>query len=383
MTATRSFDVIVVGAGVFGTWSASYLQRAGKRVAVIEASGPAHSGASSGGASRVTRCGYGDEDLYTEWADRSLAEWRALSDRTELPLFHQTGVLWLHEVGDPFVERTAGTLVRHGVAFERLAPRELRSRYPVLHVSDEEAALLEPRGGALMARRSVRALADELVADGVTLLPDEVAPIRTADGESGALPAVRTVSGAALEAEQFVFACGPWLDRVCPDAIAGRLFVTRQEVVFFEVERAATGGLPVWFDLPFYGFPSLEGRGFKVADDTHGPAADVTAMDREGVSAETVDRARALLARRFPSLADRPVSETRVCQYANSSNGDFVIDRHPGLENVWLAGGGSGHGFKHGPAVGKHVAGLVLGTEEPLGRFALAGKTTRHEREIQ
>lgn len=383
MTARRSFDVVVVGAGVFGTWIAAYLQRAGKRVAVVEATGPAHPGASSGGESRVTRCGYGNEDLYTAWADRSLAEWRRLSDRTGLPLFHETGVLWIHGAGDPFVEATADTLARHGIPFERLASQELRSRYPVLRVADGEAALLEPRAGGLMAGRAVRALAEELVADGVTLLAGEVAPIRTADAESGVLPAVRTVEGTALEAEQFVFACGPWLDRVCPDAMAGRLFVTRQEVVFFAAERADTGGIPVWFDLPFYGFPSLEGHGFKVADDTHGPAADVATMDRARVSAETVDQARALVARRFPALAGRPVSETRVCQYANSSNGDFVIDRHPGFENAWLAGGGSGHGFKHGPAVGAHVAGLVLGTAEPIGRFALAGKTTRQEREIQ
>jgi len=382
VTTARSFDVVVVGAGVFGIWTAAYLRRAGKDVVVIDAIGPAHEGASSGGESRVTRCGYGDADLYTEWADRSLAEWRALSNRTDLPLLHQTGVLWVHEDGDPFVERTMGTLARHGVQFERLAPRELRSRYPVLRVSDDETALLEPRGGALMARRAVQTLAAELMADGVTLLADEVPPIRTADGVSGGLSAVRTATGKVLEADQFVFACGPWLDRVCPDALGGRLFVTRQEVVFFAADRAATGRLPVWFDLPFYGFPSLEGRGFKVADDTHGPAADVTRMDRRA-GQETIERARALLARRFPSLADRPVSETRVCQYANSSNGDFVIDRHPGLENVWLAGGGSGHGFKHGPAVGAHVAGLVLGTAEPIGRFALADKSTRHEREIQ
>jgi glycine/D-amino acid oxidase-like deaminating enzyme len=380
--AARPFDVLVVGAGVFGVWIAANLQRAGKRVAVIDGAGPAHSGASSGGESRVTRCGYGTEDVYTEWADRSMAEWRALSERAELPLFHETGVVWIHRDGDPFVEDTVRTLARHGIPFERLTPHELRSRYPVLRVSDDEAALFEPRGGALMARRAVQTLAAELSAAGVEFLEDEVAPIRTADGVSGVLPAVRTAAGEALEADQFVFACGPWLDRVCPDALGGRLFVTRQEVVFFVVERAATGRLPVWFDLPFYGFPGLEGRGFKVADDTHGPAEDVTRMDRR-VGAETVDRARELLARRFPSLAERPLTETRVCQYANSSNGDLLIDRHPGFQNVWLTGAGSGHGFKHGPAVGAHVAGLLLGTEDPIERFGLATKSKTHKRAIQ
>ena len=379
---SRPCDVLVVGAGVFGVWTARHLHRAGQRVTVIDATGPAHNGASSGGESRVTRCGYGAEDTYTEWADRSMAEWRALSSRADLPLFHETGVLWIHEDGDPFVEATVRTLDRHDIPHERMAPRELRSRYPVLCVSDDEAALFEPRGGGLMARRAVQMLAAELAAAGVEFLAGEVSPIQAADGDANALSAARTIHGAAIEADSFVLACGPWLDRVCPDAMAGRLFVTRQEVVYFSAGNADTGKLPVWFDLPFYGFPSLENQGFKVADDTHGPAADVSRMDRR-VGPETVERARELLERRFPSLADRPVSETRVCQYANSSNGDFVIDRHPGLENVWLAGCGSGHGFKHGPAVGAHLTGLVLGTETPIDRFRLASKAKRQGREIQ
>lgn len=378
----RSCDVLVVGGGVFGVWTALHLHRAGKRVALIDGIEPAHGAASSGGESRVTRCAYGAEDLYTAWADRSMAEWRALSARADLPLFHETGVLWIHREGDSFVEETVETLARHDVPFERLRARELKARYPVLRVSEDEAALLEPRGGGLMARRAVQTLAAELRAAGVDVLRGEVAPIRSADGASGALTAVRTEAGASLEAGAFVIAGGPWLDRVCPEALQGRLFVTRQEVVFFAAGRAATGALPVWFDLPFYGLPSLEGRGFKVADDRHGPAADVARMERL-VGADSVGRARELLRRRFPSLADRPVSETRVCQYANSSSGDFVVDRHPGLENVWIAGCGSGHGFKHGPALGAHVAGLVLGTERPNERFGLASKTDRHERAIQ
>ncbi|MFQ5529178.1 MAG: FAD-dependent oxidoreductase, partial [Gemmatimonadota bacterium] len=191
-----------------------------------------------------------------------------------------------------------------------------------------------------------------------------------------------TADGDLIEAEQFVFACGPWLDRVCPDAMAGRLFVTRQEVVYFAVDRVRTGALPVWADLPFYGLPSLEGRGFKVANDTHGPEVDITDMDRRR-SQETEAQARDFLARRFPSIAESPLSDSRVCQYANSSNGDFLIDRHPGLENVWLAGCGSGHGFKHGPALGAHLAGLVLGTERPIVRFSLESKQVRQRRKIQ
>lgn len=379
---SRSYDVVVIGAGVFGTWTAAHLHRAGKRVALIDTVGPAHSAASSGGESRVTRCGYGAESLYTDWACRSMAEWRALSERAELPLFHETGVLWIHRDGAAFFEANAKMLARYDVPFERLPARELRSRFPVLRADDDERGFFEPRGGALMARRAVQQLAVELDAGGVTLLQGRARPIRVADGAGGSLPSITTSGGAVIEAEQFVVACGPWLDRVCPDAMAGRLFVTRQEVLFFAVDGGQTGALPVWADLPFYGMPSLEGRGFKVANDTHGVEVDVGAVDRHPTAEAEAD-ARSFLARRFPSLAEAQLSEVRVCQYENSSNGDFVLDRHPGLDNVWLAGCGSGHGFKHGPAVGAHLAGLVLGTERLIERFNLASKQTRHRREIQ
>jgi len=366
-----ALDVLVIGAGVFGAWTARALHRAGKRVALVDAFGPAHGAASSGGESRVTRCGYGDAELYSEWACRSMAEWRALSRRAAVPLFHELGVLWLHAPGDEFVEATVRVFSRHGFPFSLLGPAELRSRYPVLRVADDEAGFLGPRGGGLMARRAVQQLVLELESDGVPLLHGEVEPIRVASGEGGALPAVRTRDGRVISAGAFVAACGPWLDRVCPDAMTGRLSVTRQEVLFFAVDRAATGALPVWADLPFYGLPSLEGRGFKVADDTKGPVVDVSSIDRRP-ALEAEERVRAFLERRFPTLAGSRLNESRVCQYESSSSGDFVLDRHPGLENVWLAGCGSGHGFKHGPAVGAHVAGLVLGTAGPIPRFGLA-----------
>lgn len=379
---TGTYDALVVGTGVFGTWTASYLHRAGKRVAVIDAVGPAHSSASSGGESRVTRCGYGDKDLYTEWACRSMSEWRALSKKAALPLFHETGVLWIHRDGEEFFEANAKMLTKHGIPFERWPARELKSRFPVLQVATDEAGFFEPQGGGLMARRAVQQMAVELEGAGVAFLHGNVAPIHAADGVRGALRSVTTIDKQSIEAEQFVFACGPWLDRVCPDAMADRLFVTRQDVLYFATSHAQTGALPVWADLPFYGLPSLEGRGFKVADDTHGSRVDITEIDRR-IDPAAENQAREFLARRFPSLAESLLSETRVCQYGNSSNGDFVLDRHPGLENVWLAGCGSGHGFKHGPAVGAHLAGLVLGTQETIPRFSIESKQTRQKRAVQ
>ena len=209
-------------------------------------------------------------------------------------------------------------------------------------------------------------------------------PLRASDGAGGALPALKmqTPQGERMvAAEHFVMACGPWLDRVCPEAMAGRLFVTRQEVFYFGAGRDVSAALPVWADLPFYGFPDLEGRGFKVANDTHGPRVDPDTQSRRASDGE-LERARAFLEARFPAVASAPATESRVCQYENSSNGDFVVDRHPGLANVWVVGGGSGHGFKHGPALGAHVAGLVMGRTTPIERFSLASKALEQAREV-
>ena len=255
---------------------------------------------------------------------------------------------------------------------------------PVAATQPGDAGFLEPRGGGLMARRAVQTLVHQAVGDGLAIMRGKVEPLRASEGASGALRGVRmqTPGGErVVEAENFVMACGPWLDRVCPEAMAGRLFVTRQEVFYFAAGRDASGALPVWADLPFYGFPDLEGRGFKVANDTHGPRVDPDTQSRRA-SDEELGRAREFLADRFPAIAGAPLTESRVCQYENSSNGDFVVDRHPGLANVWVVGGGSGHGFKHGPALGAHVADLVLDRTTPIERFSLASKAAEQAREV-
>jgi glycine/D-amino acid oxidase-like deaminating enzyme len=252
-----------------------------------------------------------------------------------------------------------------------------------LEATDLPNVLFEPDCGVLTARRAVQLLVAELVKDGVALVQGRV---QTPDGSH--VTSVTLGDGTAMHADRFVFACGAWLPHVFPDVLAGRIRPTRQTVVYFRSPPgAATFGaarMPAWIDFPagIYGVPDIEDRGVKVGVDEHGPPIDPDSDDRMA-EPSAIDRARAWLERRFPMMKDAPVVEARVCQYENTSNGDFLIDRHPSYSNVWIAGGGSGHGFKHGPAVGEEAARLVL-TDAAAAhpRFSLAAKSTDARRAV-
>ncbi len=170
-----------------------------------------------------------------------------------------------------------------------------------------------------------------------------------------------------------MFAAGPWLPRLFPDVVGSLITVTKQDVVYLGPaagdERWSDTAIPCWVDMahPFYGLPSAEGGGFKVAPDRFGPAWDPTDGDRL-VDPDAVRVARAYAERRFPGIARQPVIEARVCQYEMTPDSHFLIDRHPAFSNVWLVGGGSGHGYKHGPEIGRHVVGRLDGGSRARGQ---------------
>jgi monomeric sarcosine oxidase len=379
----RNFDFAVVGAGCFGAWTARALLDAGHSVALIDAFGPAHSRASSGGESRVIRMGYGADELYTRWSMRSLVAWKKLNARCGQTIFHETGMLWLTGHEDGYVSATQKTLERAGVAHEKLSPSELEGKFPQISPDGIAWALWEPGGGALMARRSVQLLVDESVKQGLDFRIADVLPLSLR--HPGHL---RMRDGSELSAGAYVFACGPWLPKLFPDLLGARIFPTRQEVFFFAPPPGdmsfAPLAMPAWFHHPalVYGIPDLENRGFKVSVDKHGPAFDPDTGSRVP-SAEGLAIARTYIADRFPKLRNATLTESRVCQYENTSNGDFIIDRHSALDNVVIVGGGSGHGFKHGPAVGDYVCNMLTQSNAVLeSRFALATKATTQARSV-
>lgn len=384
------WDVTVVGAGVFGVWTAWSLLQQGKRVLLLDAAGPANTRASSGGESRFTRTAYGSDEVYTRMAWESLPDWKWLSESTDLPIFHRLGMLFLFAGMEPYAAQTLQVHRKLRLPIETLGRAELARRFPQFQGEGIELGLYEPDFGPLMARRAIHALLTRFTAAGGEYRLARVEPPCTASPHSDSLRELVVSSGERLEAADHVFACGPWLPKLFPDVLGARIFVTRQEVFFFAAPSGdasfAPGAMPGWVDFNhgdmFYGTPDLEARGVKVAQDRHGPPMDPDAGDRL-TSSEGLTVVRAYMTRRFPALARQPLNESRVCQYENTSSGDFLIDRHPGWRNVWLVGGGSGHGFKHGPAVGRYVAQLLNGGQPVLeGRFTLAAKGERQQRVV-
>jgi len=370
--------VAVIGAGAFGGWTALHLLERGARVTLLDAWGPGNSRASSGGETRVMRGTYGPDQPYTEMAARALKLWQKYERRWKQQFLHRTGVLWMAASRDDAFERGSVEMLRAAkIKFQELSSSQVRTRWPQVNFEGIEWGIYEPECGYLEARASCQAVVDAFVAAGgryrhLAVLTDEL--------EHQPLGSLALSDGSRLKADRYVFACGPWLGHLFPQTVGGLIRATKQDVFFFGLpagdSRFSDGHLPVWADHRDrfrYGIPGSGRRGFKIADDTRGPDFDPTNGERV-TSPEALKDIREYIAFRFPALRNAPLVETRVCQYEQTPDSHFIIDRHPKKENMWLLGGGSGHGFKHGPAIGEMMADLILKEGEPraiwrLGRF--------------
>lgn len=367
--------VVVVGAGAFGGWTALYLLRHGAQVTLVDAWGPGNSRASSGGETRIIRGGYGANQPYTRMAARALQLWGDHERLWRKRFLYRIGVLWMAYSDDSFERGSLLELREAGIDFEELPPPALQKRWPQINWEGVEWGLLEANSGYLTARSACQAVVEGFVAEGGEYRQAAV----LADGlEEGQWTGLRLSDGSSIEADKFVFACGPWLVELFPVAIGNRISVTKQDMFFFGTplsdQRYDETQLPVWADHRgrfFYGIPGNFGRGFKLGDDTRGPAFDPTSGERV-ISPDLLQSVRDYMAFRFPGMAHAPLIETRVCQYENSPDNHFIIDRLPGRENVWVIGGGSGHGFKHGPALGEMVAGWIVHDRETDPLFRLS-----------
>jgi glycine/D-amino acid oxidase-like deaminating enzyme len=353
-------DVVVIGAGTFGASLAWWLAGAGDSVTLVDQFDPGDRRATSGGETRLLRCAHGADAEYTAMASRARELWRELERESGGSLFVECGVAWFAHGGDGWEGASEPVLSAQGIAVERLDPDAAARLYPSFGADDLAFVLLEPEAGVLRAQRAVQTLAARAAARGVEL-------VRTRARPDGA--AVILDDGRRLEGDVVVWSCGPWLGRLFPELVS--LNVTCQELLFIEGGPAwGAGGVPAWvdYDRAMYGTADIDRLGVKVATDVEGPPIEPD--DELPDTALTEPVVRSYLRARFPALEQAPLRESRCCRYELTVDSNFIVAEHPGQSGVWLVGGGSGHGFKHGPALAEQLAAAFRGAPLP-DRFGL------------
>jgi glycine/D-amino acid oxidase-like deaminating enzyme len=360
--------IAVVGAGAFGGWTALWLLWSGFRVTLIDAWGPGNSRASSGDETRVIRSTYGANETYFNLNVRAISLWREQQQRWNKSLFFNSGVLWFcYEDAPEMIEATQPFMKKHGMDYTYFTPQEAAKRYPHINTNDLNHLVLDPYGGYLKARESCQAVNEVFVRGGGTYLNKLAKPNPLVNGR---LESLALSDGTELKADSYLFACGPWLGKLFPEILGQIITCTKQEAYYLGVPAGYThlfDSMPAWIDLDgedfYYGIPGNAYRGFKIGVDKRGETFDPTSGERV-FNENVLAKARSFMAHRFPALQNAPLVESRVCPYENSPDGNFILDTHPDADNCWFLGGGSGHGFKHGPALGELAAEVISGKRD-------------------
>lgn len=373
---SKKEKVVVVGAGNFGGWSALYLLRKGFQVILIDSWGPGNSRSSSGDETRVIRSTYGGNELYFDLNVRALELWKENQVRFQRQLFYNAGVIWFcYEEKTPLVDDSIPFANKHHQAYEYLSNKAITAKYPHINTDDLHHAYLDVYGGYLKARESCQAVLDAFIQEGGQYIQSFVTPDKF---EGDRLNSITLSNGSQIKSDLFLFACGSWMGKMFPDVLESVITCTRQEAYYFGVPPTyvqAFDAMPVWIDVDgkdfYYGIPGNANRGFKLGVDERGETFDPSAGDHI-LNQHVLDKARKFIGHRFPALKNAPILESRVCPYENSPDGNFLFDKHPEVNNVLFLGGGSGHGFKHGPALGELVADVLAGERQSPQLFQLA-----------
>jgi glycine/D-amino acid oxidase-like deaminating enzyme len=298
-------------------------------------------------------------------ARRARTLWRELEEESGEDLLVECGIAWFAHHDDGWEAASETTLVAQGIPAERLDVASAAALYPSFRGDDLAFVLLEREAGVLRAERSVRTLAAQAVAHGARIVRGRARP----DGAAVVLEDATRLNGDVV-----VWACGPWLGRLFGDLVTLR--VTRQELLFLDGGPAwREPGLPGWvdYDRARYGTADVDAWGVKVAIDDEGPELDPDAELPDTVTTEQA--VRDYLRERFPALEQAPLLRARACRYELTPDSNFIAAPHPANPGVWLVGGGSGHGFKHGPAMAEQLAAAFATGASMPSRFALGERS--------
>lgn len=368
-----SYDVIVVGLGGMGSAAASSLAARGQRVLGLERHTPAHDKGSSHGGSRITRQSYFEDPAYVPLLLRSYELWERLARDSGEDVISLTGGLFLGREDSITVAGSLRASREHDLPHELLSAADVHRRFPTFSLADDEVALYESKAGFVRPETTVKAHIALAAAAGADLHFSE--PVLSWESTSAGVR-VTTAQG-TYEAGRLVVAPGAWAPQLLAD-LGVPITIERQVMYWFE----PLGGVgpytqhPIWIHedasgRQIYGFPAIDGpdRGAKVAFFRGGRECTPDTIDRQ-VHDEEIEAMRSRVASVLPGLPTLYL-DAATCMYSNTPDQHFVIAQHPAHDNVTVACGFSGHGFKFVPVVGEVLADLATTgtTAHPIGLF--------------
>lgn len=354
MKRTRS---IVIGAGILGSWIAYKLQTSGKEVILIDQYGGGNLLGSSHDQNRVIRGFYGGNETYTQMVSESFRDWKELESESNSKLYTHTGALWFIRDGidESYPRNSIPISEKFGMNGYELSKSEASKQYPAVDFSGIQSVFFEEEAGYLNATQSCLSIQDLFIKKGGQFIREKITNWKNS---SGSIESIIMKNGNSLSPDEVYLCCGPWINEWTQKILnASAVYVSRQEVLYFahplDYTKFDSSSLPVWVDFGekiYYGIPGTEQTGFKLADDTRGRLFDPSNDDRN-ITEQSIHNARNFLKERFPSMGNQPMINAKVCQYSNTKDGNYIIDRFPELKNVYIVAGGNGHGFKNAPAI--------------------------------
>ena len=365
MSSTDTYDVIVVGVGSMGAATCKALADRGVRVLGLEQFDIPHDRGAHHGFSRIVRLCYHEHPDYVPLLSRSIDLWEQWNVELQEQVYHPVGLIHMGTPECPIIQGVKLAATKYGLPHEELGLNALRARYPQFRTPDDFVGFFEPRAGFARSNLTVAACATAAMKAGAELHAHEPVLSWSAAASPIGGVTVRTTRG-EYAAGKLVIAGGAWSSRLLGE-LNVPLTVTRQVLGWVWPKSPAMyalGRLGGWNiasrtdSSSYYGFPMMnDNPGFKLARHHVAEACDPDTVNRQPTAADEEELRTGL--REFIPDADGPILGIRVCLYTNTPDGHFVIDRHPEYEQVTLACGFSGHGFKFVPVVGEVLADLA------------------------
>lgn len=380
---------VIVGCGIFGTTAALELRARGWDVTLLDQGVVPNPKATSNDSNRVVRPDYGSDDFYMDLGLEAIAGWHEWNATWDESPYHEDGFLLLSPEplrpgtfeGDSY-ERLAA----RGVPVERLSGDEVSARFPAWIAADYPEAYYNPRAGWTEADRVLETLLERAAEEGVRVRPGARVVGLSEDGEG--VSGVGLEAGERVEADTVVVAAGPWTPALVPE-LGDVMWPSGQPIIYFRPENSDAFRSPAFSpwaadiaNSGWYGIGALPDGRVKVASHGEGVRVDPGAV--LSIPRRTESIFRSFLTRSLPALGEAPAAGSRLCVYCDTWDGDFWIDHDPGRSGLVVATGGSGHGFKFAPVLGRIIADVVERRPNPWAdRFrwrTRAGRRTEDAR---